>query len=77
MTSILTTGRTDEINNPALDRLPLRWNRPERGQKKAGPESLPNRLGGGIYSYVNLVPIRTVVMMTVVAVIAVPVVPVV
>ncbi|HEU5247757.1 MAG TPA: hypothetical protein VFU09_11760, partial [Candidatus Udaeobacter sp.] len=42
--AILVTGRIDEINNRALDRLPLRWNRPERGQKKAGPESRPSRL---------------------------------
>ena len=39
----IATGRIDEINNPALDRLPLRWNRPERG-KEAGLESLPSRL---------------------------------
>jgi hypothetical protein len=42
--AILATGRIDEIDNRALDRLPLRWNRPERGQKKAGLESLPSRL---------------------------------
>src|SRR5260370_4214013 len=68
---ILATGRIDEINNRALDRLPLRWNRPERGQKKPAW----NRFQAGSVDYVILLPI--VVMMTVVAVIAVPAVPIV
>ena len=42
--AILATGRIDEINNPALDRLPLRWNRPERGQKKPAWNRFQSRL---------------------------------
>ena len=69
-------GSNRRNKQPCVGQAILALKPSQARQKRAGLEAIPSRLGGFI-SYVNLVPIGTVLMMTVVAVIvAVPVVPV-